>query len=110
LSFSGATTYKANITYNYKVEGIDYTGDKVNFGDYSSSNSSHASAVLSRYPPGKAVKVYYSPKQPKLAVLETGSTWSTYFLFAFGTVFTIAGAAMAIAFVKYGDRLVKATE
>ena len=69
--------YSAAVTYEYRVVGEKYTGNKIAFGAMSSS-ASYAHGVLDRYPVGKQVVVHYSPEHPAEAVLETGihgGTW-----------------------------------
>ena len=89
-----STTYHAEISYDYRVEGTDYYGDKVSFGDYGSSNRSHAAGIVGKYPEGKQVQVYYKPDRPSIAVLETGVKGGTWIMPIIGSVFGIAGIVM----------------
>jgi hypothetical protein len=90
-------TYKANVFYEYSVKSNKYSSDKISFGDYSSSNQSHAQNIVNRYPRGKDVKVYYNPEDPQLAVLEPGVSWATYTPLGAGVFFILIGGAFAAA-------------
>ena len=60
---------RADITYSYKV-GIDsYLGSRIGIGDTGSGLRTERSLV-SRYPVGAAVRVYYRPDDPRHAVLD----------------------------------------
>jgi hypothetical protein len=91
-----STTYKANVFYEYSVDGTKYSSDKVSFGEYSSSNQRHARQIVNRYRKGKIVQVYYNPGKPDVAVLEPGVSWSSYMPLGMGVVFAIAGTAAFI--------------
>lgn len=47
------TTYKAEIFYDYKVNGTKHSSNRVGYGDFSSSNPSCARSVANQYPAGK---------------------------------------------------------
>jgi hypothetical protein len=92
---SSAGTYHARIIYAFQVEGVEYQGTRVTFGDYGSSTPFHAREVANRFPMGKQVKAYYSPKNPRHCVLEPGVDWATWLHPAIGLLFLAAGIAMA---------------
>lgn len=89
-------SYHAEVVYDFTVGDNDYSGDRVSFGDYGSSDRAHARNIVKRYPAGKTVTVYYKPGDPETCVLETGTPWGAYFLPSFGVVFLGAGVLMAI--------------
>lgn len=47
------TTYKAEIFYDYKVNGTKHSSNRVGYGDFSSSNPSCARSVANQYLAGK---------------------------------------------------------
>lgn len=81
------TTYSAAVTYEYFINELRYVSDRVSFGDYSSSNSEHARQILSRYPTGKTVTVYYNPHRPQMSVLEQGVAGGAYIALGVGAAF-----------------------
>jgi len=95
-SSKGGTTYHAAIRYEYTVDGVVHSGDRVAYGDYGSSNSSHARGVVNKYPVGKKVEVHYMPGNPDEALLEPGLQAQAFFIPAFGVVFFLAGVMTAI--------------
>lgn len=64
-----ANTYILDFEFEYIVEGIKYNSSKpLFFGLYLYDEIEQ---FLTRYPVGKQVNVYYDPKNPKHAVVET---------------------------------------
>ena len=83
-------TYGAKISYDYKVAGVTYTGTRVGFGDLVGSEK-RAQAIVSQYQAGTTVSVFYSPKNPKNAVLERGVFGGTWVGFGVGILMMAAG-------------------
>ena len=92
-----STTYSAEVSYTYQVEGAEYSANRVSFGEYSSSNASHAQSIVSRFPAGKEVPVHYNPEDPSTAVLEAGVSWSSYIPLGLGAIFSIVGLIVVAA-------------
>lgn len=93
----GDVTYSARVGYTYSlrgsVRGAPYVGSTVSFGNYGSSDPSHAQNIVSRYPIGSLVMVYYDPDDPKTSVLEPGTSLSSFAVAGFGGLFTLIGLA-----------------
>jgi hypothetical protein len=92
----GGTTYHAEVPYEYAVDGQTQSSNQISFGDYGSSDPSHARSVVNKYPPGTVVTVHYSPSNPTQAVLETGINGHAYFVPVFGAIFFGLPLAMFI--------------
>ncbi len=90
-----STSHSASIVYEYTVDSRKHTAKRVSFGATSSSASS-AREIVSRYPKGKAVTVYYDPADPERAVLEPGTSGGTYIPLGVGVVFAAIGGYMAV--------------
>jgi hypothetical protein len=88
------STASARVVYTYIVLGRQHTGDKVRFGDYSSSDTSHADSLVSQYSPGQKVDVFYDPFDYSKSVLQPGVYGGTYFVPALGAVFLVVGLFM----------------
>lgn len=93
---SRSVTYHAAIVYDYSVQGTKYSGHRVAFGEYGSSNPNHAREILNRYPLGRQVDVYYNPSKPQDSVLERRLGRAVYIgllvgaaVFALGLLLTI---------------------
>lgn len=82
------TSYFGDVIFRYAVADLPYTSGTVSFGQYGSSNRSHAEEIVGKYPVGSRVTVYYDPEDVKTAVLEPGVTWSSYFIIGMGLLFT----------------------
>ncbi len=85
------TTYGANVRYEYTVNGVQYSSDKISFGEYRTHSRGPAQATVDRYPPGAEVVVYYNPDQPEEAVLEPGKMGGIMILFIVGGMFGVVG-------------------
>ncbi len=80
-------TYGAAVTYEYYIGAQRYFSDRVSFGDYNSSDSRHASGILSRYPEGTIVTVYFNPLRPSMSVLEQGAGGGAFIPLGLGAAF-----------------------
>ena len=93
----GGTTYTARVAYRYSVNGTEYVATKLSFGEYGSSDRSHAKEIVDRYPAGATVTVRYPAEDPARAVLEPGVTKTAIVTVCFGAVFFAVGVIMAIS-------------
>ena len=67
----GLGGYHEKIKYEYIVNRINYTSDKICLESFSSSrNRIYFRKIANKYPLGKEVTVYYNPSDPQLAILE----------------------------------------
>ena len=64
------TSYYPEVRYIYQVLGVEYTGKRIAFGGGVSSGRKNASEMITQYPVGKTVSVYYDPNNHEDAVLE----------------------------------------
>lgn len=92
-----STTYGADISYEYQVNKQTYTGNKVTFGDVSTSKRSRAEKIVDRFPVEKTVDVFYNPEDPKSSVLEPGLNGGIWLLPGVGSVFLIIPLIILIA-------------
>ena len=86
----------AEITYEYEVEGKKYRSSVVKAsGDMSGSPSkkepSEVDRLLSKYPAGNNVTVYYNPSIPRMACLEQGGGEAMLICLTFGPVAVAVG-------------------
>ena len=64
--------HEVKITYSYTVSGRKYTGHRHSYLGTVFSNSADAQKIVDEHPVGSPVTVYYSPNNPKMAVLAPG--------------------------------------
>ena len=95
-----SSRYYATIPYDYQVDGVWYSSTRVSFGDFwnMGNGSMKATRILSCYPEGKKVTVFYDPADPKVAVLETGLTERTWTAIISGVGFLLWGTLPMIWF------------
>ena len=77
------------VRYEYDVEGIRYTADRLTFGLVGVRSPEKAVPHARSLKAGDPVQVLYNPGRPALAVLRPGATFTTYWFLAFGLVFLI---------------------
>ena len=67
--------FRPLVEYAYSVDGKDYRCSRIQWGGLVDLPSRSAAAkVTAHYRSGKAVKVYYDPGKPAVAVLQPGHT------------------------------------
>ena len=93
---SSPPTYKADVAYRYKVQGRDYSSERISLMDISST-AGHAQGIVDRYPDGASVTVYYNPGDPSDALLERGTTGGIGVLYMAGAAFAGAGLLFLFA-------------
>jgi hypothetical protein len=79
----GFSGYIPEVQYRYAVGALKYLGTRIDFHTQDHLNTvGHAQSLLSQFPTGKVVFVYYDPKDPQNAVLQPGiqseQTWILY--------------------------------
>lgn len=94
-SSNDSPTYKADVTYRFKVRGRDYSSERITLVDFSST-SRRAQGIVERYRDGAPVTVYYNPVDPSDAVLERGGTTGIGFLFFCGGAFAVFGSLFLV--------------
>lgn len=90
----GKPTYEVDVFYNYSVNNIEYSSNKVSFGGEAYNNPRFAQRIVNRYPQGKDITVYYNRDNPEESVLEPGTTSACYFIIVFGFIFAAVGYYM----------------
>jgi len=65
------TTYRARVEYRFTVDGSEFRGDRVAYGDHGGKRK-HAQRIVSRYRKGEVVAVHYKPEDPRVCLLEPG--------------------------------------
>jgi hypothetical protein len=88
--------YRKNLSYQYSVDGVSYTADRVIFGELGDRVRSKEWIAVSESPNGSELPVYYSPGNPKESTLFTGLRAGSWFNFLLGVVFLLAGSLIMI--------------
>lgn len=86
-----STFYEAEVLYEYTIEGVLHSSNRVAFGSVSSSDPSGARQTVNRYPAGATVPVSVNPENSVESVLEPGVSTATYFLPGVGAIFLVVG-------------------
>jgi hypothetical protein len=87
---SNAGTYKADISYRYKVKGVNYSSSRIFLLDFSST-AGRAESIVQNYPDKSTVRVYYNPSDFSESVLEPGGAGGINLLYILGGIFATAG-------------------
>ena len=64
--------YCLEVTYEYSVGGVRYSGDTVSFSGEEWPKKEAAQELLGRFSEGKAVSVYFDASEPENSVLIPG--------------------------------------
>lgn len=94
------TSYSANVEYTFSVDGNDYSGHRISFGEYASADRAEAERFLIPYREGQNVAVYYDPDSHRKAVLEPGLHGYPWLFLLPGVLFSALGIFMARFFPK----------
>jgi hypothetical protein len=73
IADSEQSRFRPLIEYAYRVGDRDYRSSRIQWGGLIDLPSRSAAAkVVGHYQTGKSIKVYYNPRQPRVAVLQPG--------------------------------------
>jgi len=88
-------TFAPRIRYQYEVQGRRFTSVKIAVGGtLDTSSEERAAERTHRWPVGAAVPVFYNPRDPSEAYLETDAE-SVWFIGAIGAVVGLVGLGIA---------------
>ena len=90
------TTYRALVIYEYQVGTAILHGSRRSLADQQCRSEADAHAVVTRYPVGQDVTIFYNPFVPTEAALELGSPWRPYGILGTGGVCMLAGLGLAV--------------
>lgn len=93
------SVYGADVRYTYAVDGERYEGSRVAYGDHQEMGRSYGETLVSRYPEGAMVTVFYMPGDPSESLLEPGQNKDSVFKLGFGVAFLLFGT---VFFFKLG--------
>ena len=83
--------YKIRVRYEYIVDGVKYTSNKLNLSQVATSNKrkvdAHALELINK----DSIKIFYNPENPEFAILETGISSGIKFMLFCGVTFFLAG-------------------
>ena len=92
----GNTYYSADIHYSYPLDDRQFRGDRVFFGQVSTTKRMQVFDLLLKYPRDSVVTVFYNPVDPTQALLEPGIHGANWFLPLLGAVFSLVGLAFIV--------------
>ena len=64
--------YKAQVRYQFSVNGRPYMGSRIRYADTTGSSESAQQKIVDKYPSNAQVEVFYDPQDPDISVLEPG--------------------------------------
>lgn len=87
------TRYEPNVIYRYQTNGVVHQSNQLYIGQkvlYSDTRS--VEKIITRYPVGDTVTLYYNPENPAIATLSPKTGWATTALWLTGAfLFFMAG-------------------
>jgi hypothetical protein len=94
------TTYKAEVEYDFAVEGKPQRGKRVRFGGRIGGSQNQALEIVRRYPVGTAVSVFYDPAKPSQCTLEQSASGSNLLIFL-GVFFLLLTTLVMVVVVAF---------
>ena len=97
----GSTTYRVDMTFRYRFNGIEYDGGSYDFMTGSDGDRQSKFGVTWRYPVGTQTHCYVNPDTPSEAVISreyNGPLWSVFLVAVF--VLVGAGGVIVTLFAK----------
>ncbi|MBI4875954.1 MAG: DUF3592 domain-containing protein [Acidobacteria bacterium] len=95
-----STSYQAQITFGYRVNGRAYATDTIHFGQTTGSgDSSDMELRRLRYPQGSAVSVSYAPQDPSLGAVKPGIYPEVFWMLGAGLAFVLPAVAGLLFFL-----------
>ena len=88
-----STSYYPEVRYRYQVMGAEYQGKRIAFGGDVGGSHKKARQMLTPYPVGQRMTVYYDPNSPEEAVLERRMGSKGFLII--GIIFTLIGGCTA---------------
>ena len=98
----GDIMYSTQIEYKYVVDGVEYTGNRLNVSRPQTSSPDRHERIVARYPKGAAVRVAYDPEKPFDSVLEPGAPIGAYLPLILGVVMTALAGGMLYQLADVG--------
>ena len=89
--------YHYRVRYEFRIGRTGYQGTLVTSAQFPYGTRRWATARSAQYPLGAAVRVYYDPEDPTIAVLEPGIGIETFFPIAMLGAAVIAAAGCFVA-------------
>jgi hypothetical protein len=99
---SNSRSYTPVITYSYAVNGQALTGTEITPGQLWGYASAYA--AVDKFAQGTTPPIYYSPDDPKTAVLEPGLSVANFGYLLVGLLFVVFGAVGFLASWKAKPR------
>ena len=90
----------ADVRYKYIVGSYEYSSNRISFSDYKSGSKKRAQKIADRYSRGTTVNVHYDPNIPGDAVIETGTSLSSFIPLGSGFIFFIVGIIFVLSIMK----------
>lgn len=104
-SVRGGIDYYPNVTFEYRYEGVEYTGDDVFPGSFNAKygNVSEAESIIEQYPVGETVTAYVDPDSPEEAYLKNKTNSNPLTFMGMGVVVLLLGILKGRANAEHGN-------
>lgn len=99
-----ATRYEPEIIYRYQANGTTHQGYQLYLGQkVLYSHTADVEKILTRYPVGDTITVYYNPENPAIATLSPKTGWATTALWLTGTFLFFMAGMVVYAILNNGS-------
>jgi len=93
----GERAYSPEITYQYSVNGKNYTLktdlQTPGFGRKKSRQQT-SRIIIAQYPVGTEINIHYNPEHPEISFVRTGPYWNNYLILSLGYLLLWSGLVL----------------
>ena len=85
--------YSTDVEYSYVVGGETYLATRISWvlEGVTEPRKDEVLQILKKYPPGQSVRVFYDPKAPSIATLNTAISFRTHLPWVIGVLLIASG-------------------
>ena len=103
-SYRTVTRYEPNVIYRYQANGTVHQSNQLYLGQkVLYSHTADVEKILTRYPVGDTITVYYNPENPAIATLSPKTGWATTALWLTGTFLFFMAGMVVYAILNNGS-------
>lgn len=105
----GRPTFTPRVSYVYSIDGTEFLGTRIRFGNMSHNSRADATRIADRYTVGTTVHVAYLLRDPSVSVLEPGPQAKSLVVILAGLVFAAFGIPILIYQGRLLDKMIHGT-
>jgi hypothetical protein len=93
---NSGTGYSQTINYHFFINNVRHDGSRLDYNKRSTKTKIESETLLSPFPPGSTIPIYYDPDNPQKNVLVPGPHSMTYIPPIFGVFSFLIGVLISL--------------